>query len=73
MHQHLHYWGPRGRREKGPETLFKEIIAEIFLNMGKEIVKQVQEAQSYVPGRIYSRRSAQRHRIRLTHNHTDTN
>ena len=31
---------------KGPEKIFKEIIAENFLNMGKEIVSQVQEAQS---------------------------
>ena len=48
MHQHLHYRGPRRRRErdKGPEKIFEEKIAENFLNMGKEIVKEVQEAQS---------------------------
>ena len=33
-------------REKGPEKIFEEIIAENFPNMGKEIVNQVQEAQS---------------------------
>ena len=33
-------------REKGPEKIFEEIIAENFLNMGNEIVNQVQEAQS---------------------------
>jgi len=32
--------------EKGPENIFEEIIAENFLNMGKERVNQVQEAQS---------------------------
>ena len=32
-----------GEREKGPEKIFEEIIAEEFLNMGKEIVNQVQE------------------------------
>ena len=32
--------------EQGPEKIFEEIIAENFLNMGKEIVNQVQEAQS---------------------------
>ena len=31
-------------RERGPEKIFGEIIAENFLNMGKEIVSQVQEA-----------------------------
>ena len=31
--------------------MFEEVIAENFLNMGKEIVNQVQEAQR-VPGRI---------------------
>ena len=33
-------------REKGPEKIFEEIIAENFLSMGKEIVNQVQKAQS---------------------------
>ena len=38
---------PEGEeREKGPEKIFEEIIAENFLNMGKERVNQVQEAQS---------------------------
>ena len=48
MHQHSHYRGPRRRREreKGPEKIFEEIIAENIPNMGKEIVNQVQEAQS---------------------------
>ena len=36
---------PEGE-EKGPEKIFEEIIAENFLNMGKERVNQVQEAQS---------------------------
>ena len=35
---------PEGEeREKGPEIIFEEIIAENFPNMGKEIVNQVQE------------------------------
>ena len=34
-------------REKGPEKIFEEIIDENFPNMGKEIVTQVQEAQSF--------------------------
>ena len=37
------------------KKIFEEIIAESFLNMGKEIVNQVQEAQR-VPGKINSRR-----------------
>ena len=40
--------------------------------MGKEVVNQVQEAQS-VPGRINPRRNTQRHKIKLTHNQTDKN
>ena len=32
--------------EKRPEKIFKEIMVENFLNMGKKIVTQVQEAQS---------------------------
>ena len=38
--------GPRRRREKGPEKISEEITAENFPNMGKEIINQVQEAQS---------------------------
>ena len=38
---------PEGEeREKGPEKILEEIIAENFPNMGKEIVNQVQEAES---------------------------
>ena len=52
---------PEGKeREKGPEKIFEEIIAESFPNMGKEIVNQVQEAQR-VPGRINPRRNTLRH------------
>ena len=46
---------PEGeKREKGPEKIFKEIIAENFTNMGQEIINQVQEAQR-VQGRINPR------------------
>ena len=31
-----------GEREKGPEKMFKEIIAEKFPNMGKETFNQIQ-------------------------------
>ena len=47
-------------REKGAEKIFEEIIGENFLNMGKETVTQVQEAQR-VPGRMNPRRNTQRH------------
>ena len=65
MYQYSHYRGLRRRREKGPEKIFEEIIAENSLNMEKEIVNQVQEAQS-VPGRINPRRNMSRHIIKLT-------
>ena len=48
-----------GKREKVSEKIFEEIIAENFLNMGKEIVNQVLEAQR-VPGRISPRKNALR-------------
>ena len=49
MHQRSHYRGPRREEEeKGPEKIFDNIIAENFLNMGKETVTQVQEAQSLI-------------------------
>ena len=47
-------------QEKGPEKIFEEIIADNFLNMGKETVNQVQEAQR-VPGRTNPRRNTPRH------------
>ena len=47
MHQHSHIGVPEGEeREKGPEKIFEELIAENFPNMGKEIVNQVQKAES---------------------------
>ena len=33
-------------KKKGTEKIFEEIIVENFPNMGKEIVNQLQEAQS---------------------------
>ena len=61
MHQHSHYRGPRGEeREKGPEKIFEETIDKNFQNMGKEIVRQVQEAQR-VPGRVNPSRNTPRH------------
>ena len=33
-------------RETGPEKIFEDIIADNFPNMGKEVVCQVQAAQS---------------------------
>ena len=55
------------RREKGSETIFEEIVAENFMNTGKEIVNQVQEVQR-VPSRINPRRYTPNHIvIELTH------
>ena len=47
-------------KKKGTEKIFEEIIVENFLNMGKEIVNQVQEVQR-VPYRINPRRNMPRH------------
>ena len=63
MHQHSHYRLPDGEeREKEPEKISEEIISENFLNIGKEIVNQAQEAQR-VPSRINPRMNTQRHLV----------
>ena len=47
-------------REKGAENIFEDIIAEIFPNLGKETVTQVQEVQR-VPYRMNPKRNISRH------------
>ena len=47
-------------KKKGTEKIFEEIIVKNDLNMGKEIVNQVQEVQR-VPYRINPRRNTPRH------------
>ena len=49
-------------REKGIENIFDEIMSEKFLNMGKEIGTQVQEAQR-VPNKMNLNRSKTRYTI----------
>ena len=62
-HTNIHIIGvPEEDRQKGPEKIFEEIIAESSSNVGKEIVNQVQEAQR-VPSRINPRRNTPRHII----------
>lgn len=40
----MHHWSPRRRREeKAVESLFKEITAENFLNLGRDLDIQVHE------------------------------
>ena len=47
MHQHQIIGVPEEEeKKKGTEKIFEVIIVENFPNMGKEIVNQVQEAQS---------------------------
>ena len=48
-------------KKKGYEKIFEEIIVENFPNLEKEIVNQVQEAQS--PYRINPRRKMPRHML----------
>ena len=49
MHQHSNYRVPEeDEKKKGYEKIFEEIMVENFPNMEKEIVNQVQEAQSPV-------------------------
>ena len=54
---------PEGEeRDRGPEKIFEEIIAENLPNMEKEIINQVQEAKR-VPDRINPGRNTLRHRV----------
>lgn len=48
------------KRDKGPEKIFEEIIAENFPNMGKEAITQVQAPQR-VPYRNNPRRNTLKH------------
>ena len=51
---------PEEEREKGPEKIFEEIIAEKFPKVEKEVVNQVQEAER-VSGRINPRSNTLKH------------
>ena len=51
---------PEEDKKKGHEKLLKEIIAENFPKMGKEIATQIQETQR-VPNRIKPRQNTPRH------------
>ena len=53
---------PEEEKKKGYGKIFEEIIVEIFPNMEKEIVNQVQEAQRISHG-INPRRNTQRHKL----------
>ena len=66
MYQHCIILVPEEEREKGPEKIFEEIIAENFPNMGKQSFTKIQEAQQ-VPYKIHTRRNTPRHiLIKLT-------
>ena len=66
MFQHSLFRGPRMRKDQDRTWKYEEITAENFPNMGKEIINQVQEAQS-VPNRINQWRNTLRHiAIKLT-------
>ena len=59
--QHLHYRGPRRRRERENwvENVFDDIMAEKFPKLKKETDFQVQEAQG-VPKKMNSKRPTPR-------------
>ena len=62
VHQHSNYRSRRRRKEKVSENTFEDIIVKKFLNMGKEIVNQIQEVQR-VLYRINPRRNTLRHML----------
>ena len=61
-HQYIPHRGPRSKRERGAERLFKKIMAENFPNLGKEIHVHIQEAQK-IPKMVYLKRPTLRHII----------
>ena len=50
----------RKKEKKGSEKIFEEIIVENCPNMGKEVVKELQEAHR-IPYRINPRRNMPKH------------
>ena len=65
-HPNIRIIGVPEEDKKGHEKILKEITAENFPKMGKEIATQVQETQR-VPNRIIPRRNSPRHiLIKLT-------
>ena len=61
MQQYSNYRSPRRRRERGPEKIFEETIAENVLNIGKERVTQTRKCR--VPYRINSKRDTPRYTV----------
>ena len=61
---------PEEEREKGEESLFEQIIAENFPNLGKEAGIQVQEAQK-TPFKVSKNRSTPQHIIVKLAKYTD--
>ena len=61
-HTNIQIIGVPGKKEKNkvPEKIFEQGTGENILNVGKEIVNQVQETQT-VPYRINPRRNIPRH------------
>ena len=53
---------PREERDKGAERVFREIIAENFTNLMKDISINIQEAQQ-TPGKMNSKGSTLKHII----------
>lgn len=41
----MHYQSTRGRKQKGIQTIFKEIMTENFPSLGKKLEIQIQEPQ----------------------------
>lgn len=46
--QHRHYDSPKRLREKEGESLFKEITADNFPNLGKDIASRYKNPTSYM-------------------------
>ena len=62
----MYNWGSRehqeGQRARGPESIFKQIIAENFPNLGRETDIQIQEIER-LPPKINKNGSTPRHLI----------
>ena len=47
--------------ERGPQSIFEQIIAENFLHLGKEIGIEIQEIERNPPQKKYKSRSTPQH------------
>lgn len=59
--QYTHYMGPRRKRGKGEENLFKEIMSENYPSMGKQTSRS--KMSQKLPEKVNLKRSKLKHTV----------